>query len=221
MILDPMTFLGSQLEGLIGAPIIIGLPSLIAPIPNFVIGIIPEEYASGSVTLSSLQTSAGDLFLKSAVNGSEKTISFVISQDSLLPENWLSDVLTVIQNLTGVLNSIGGGGLPNLSGVSSNYITSQLSALRNIKNGNQPVMLLNTPISFGSIGQNNNNLSSNWYIEDYRIIREEAEGGVIMQIKFKELLTKRDISLTPGGIITNFGNEIISPAFGSAISSIL
>lgn len=221
MILDPMSFLGSQLEGLIGVPILIGLPSRIAPIPNFVLGIIPEESASGSQTLSKLQTSAGDLFLKSAVNGSEKTILLTLSQDSLFPEQWINDVATVIQNLTGVLNSIGGGGSPNLSGVSGNYITSQISALRNIKNGNQPVMLLNSSISFGSIGQNNNNLSSNWYIESWRIVREEAEGGITVQVKFEELLTKRDSSLTAGSIITNFGNEIISPSLGSSVASLL
>jgi len=221
MILDPSEFLGSQLEGLIGAPILIGLPSDIAPIPNFVIGIIPEAYASASNTLSSLQTSQGDLFLKSAINGSEETISMALSQDSLLPENWISIVTTVVQNLTGVLNSIGGGGLPNISGVSGNYLTTQLSSLRNIKNGKQPVMLLNSPINLASIGQNNNNLSSNWYIENYRVIREESEGGLIVQVKLEELLTKRDPTLGLGNIITNFGNEIISPSFGSTVASLL
>jgi len=221
MILDPVQFLGSQLEGVIGAPIIIGLPSKQSPIPNFVIGIIPEESAAASVTLSSLQMTAGDLFMKSAINGSEKTITFVMTQDSLLPYSWITQVTTVIQNITGILNAIGGGGFPNLSGVSSNYITSQLSTLRNIKNNSQPVMLLNSFMSLGSIGQNNNNLSSNWYIEDYRIIKEESEGGCIVQIKFKELLSKRDSSLSVKSLITNFANEIVSPSLGSSIASVL
>jgi len=221
MNLDPMSFIGSQLEGVVGAPIIIGLPSKQAPVPNFVIGIIPEESAQASSTLSSLQMSAGDLFLKSAINGSEETISFILTQDSMLPQSWITTVTNIVQNLTGIANAIGGGGFPNLSGVSSNYISSQLSALRNIKNGAQPVMILNSYIDFGSIGQNNNNLSSNWYIEDYKILREEAEGGCTVQIKFKELLTKRDSTLSVKSLITNFANEILSPSAGSAIGGLL
>lgn len=221
MILDPMAFLGSQLQGVIGAPIIIGLPSKQSPVPNFVIGIIPEESASCSTTLSSLQLSGGDLFLKSALNGSEKTINLVISQDSMIPETWISTVTTVVQNLTGVLNAIGGGGMPNLSGASGNYVTTQLSALRNIKNGTQPVMILNSGIDFGAIGQNNNNLSSNWYIENYNIIKEEADGGVVVQVKFKELLKKRESLLSVSGLITNIANEVVSPGFGNSLASIL
>lgn len=221
MILDPSEFIGSAIEGVIGSPILIGLPSNIAPIPNFVIGIIPEETAQGSVTLSGLQISGGDLFMKSAINGSEKIMTMALSNDTLLPEAWIQTVVNVLQIISGIGNAIGGGGLPNISGVSNNFVTSQLSALRNIKNGNQPVMLLNSFVTFGSIGQNNNNLSSNWYIENYQIIREESEGGCIVQVKLKELLTKRESLLSVENFITNFANEVISPALGSSIGSLL
>lgn len=221
MILDPSTFIGSALEGVIGAPILIGLPSNIAPIPNFVIGIIPEENAQGSVTLSGLQISGGDLFMKSAINGSEKILTMALSNDTLMPQQWIQTVANVLQILSGVGNAIGGGGIPNISGVSNNFVTSQLSSLRNIKNGNQPIMLLNSFVTLQSIGQNNNNLSSNWYIENYQIIKEEAEGGCLVQIKIKELLSKRETLLSAGNFITNFANEIISPSLGSSIGSLL
>jgi len=221
MILDPSTFIGSALEGVIGAPVLIGLPSNIAPIPNFVIGIIPEETAQASVTLSGLQISGGDLFMKSAINSSEKVLTMALSNDTLMPQAWIQTVANVMQILSGVGNAIGGGGLPNISGVSNNFVTSQLSALRNIKNGNQPIMLLNSFVTLQSIGQNNNNLSSNWYIENYQIIREESEGGCIVQIKLKELLTKRESLLSVGNFITNFANEIVSPSLGSSIGSLL
>lgn len=217
--LDPAALIGNAIQGLIGQPVIIGLPSTTAKIPNFVIGIVPEEQINMSVTLPPFQLSAGDLFLKSAVNPGSYTMKFILSQDPMLSNSQIATVATMLQQFTGILNSIANFGavLPNLSGVSSNYAVSQLATLRTMKNNAQPILLLNAFITLGSISQNSPYLSSNWYIETVDATRMEAEGGGEVTIKLKELLTKRGTGIL--GNVANFANEIIGPGVGSAFSS--
>lgn len=222
--LDPAALIGNAIQGAIGAPILIGLPSPTAKIPNFVIGIMPEEQVQTSVALPAFQLTAGDLFMKSAIQPGEYTFRFVLSQDPMLNAEWLSTVATAVQAFSGVAGQIANFGavLPNLSGVSSNYAVSQLSTLRNIKNGMQPVLLLNAFIPLGSVSQNNPFLSSEWYIETIDVVREEAEGGGVVEVTLKELLRKRNPSLTsPGAILTNFANETIGPGAGSSLGALI
>lgn len=220
--LDPATFIGNQIQGLIGAPVIIGLPSPQGPVPNFVIGIIDEEHADTSINLPAFQLSAGDLFMKSSLESGTYSFNMVLSQDPMLATQWISTLATTLQALSLVTNSIANYGavLPNLSGISANYAVSQLSTLRNIKNMSQPILLLNTFITLGSISQNNPYLSSNWYIQNISLGRQGAQGGGIVTVTLKELLVKRDPSLTAGNLLTNFANEIIGPGVGSAFAGL-
>lgn len=219
--LDPAALIGSAISGVIGAPVIIGLSSSQAPIPNFVIGIIPKEEAKTSITLPAFQLAAGDLFMKSAVNGGRYTFDFIVSQDSTLNAAWLGIVSTALQGISAVGNSIAnfGGVTPNLSGVTSNYAVSQITTLHNMKNNTQPILLLNSFITLGSISQKNPYLSSNWFIEDISATREEAEGGAVVSVTLKELLTKRSVSAT--SLVTNFANEILGPGAGSSLANLL
>lgn len=211
--LDAASFIGSSLSGLIGAPIVIGLPSDQAPIPNFVIGIIPKESIKTSVSLPGFQLAAGDLFMKSAVNPGTYTFDIVITKDSSLNAAWLPMVSTALQALSGAANSIASFGsvIPNLAGVSANYAVSQITTLHKMKNNTQPILLLNSFITLGSISQSSPFLNSQWFIEDIGAMREEAEGGAVVEVTLKELLVKRNAS--PKGL-TSFGNLLTPTVAG-------
>lgn len=220
--LDPANFLGNVIEGAIGAPVVIGLPSSMAPIPNFVIGLIPQERTDSSATLPAFQLASGDLFQKGAVNSSSYSFKFIVTQDTTLNTSWLTIVSTALQAISGVANSIAsfGGVIPNLTGITSNYAISQITTLHKMKNNFQPILLLNSFLTLGSISQSNPLLTSSWYIDHISAVREMSEGGAEVEVSLKELLSKRNTSLGLGSLLTNFANEIIGPGAGSALAAL-
>jgi hypothetical protein len=202
--------------------VVIGLPSPLAKIPNFVIGIVPQERADTSATLPAFQLANGDLFQKGAVNGGTYSFKFIVSQDTTLNSSWLTIVSTALQAVSGIANSIAsyGGVLPNLTGITSNYAISQITTLQKMKNNFQPILLLNSFITLGSVSQSNPFLSSQWYINHISAVREMSEGGAEVEVSLQELLVKRDASLTGKNIITNLANEIIGPGVGSSLAAL-
>lgn len=220
--LDPANFLGNVIEGAIGAPVVIGLSSQLAPIPNFVIGIIPQEQFNTSVSLPAFQLAAGDLFQKGAINSGTFSFKFIVSQDTTLNTSWLTTVSTALQALSGVANSIASFGsvIPNVSGITSNYAISQITTLHKMKNSFQPILLLNSFLTLGSISQSSPFLTSQWYIQDISATREMSAGGAEVDVTLKELLVKRNPALGLGSLITNFANEIIGPGSGSSLAAL-
>jgi hypothetical protein len=90
-----------------------------------------------------------------------------------------------------------------------------------MKDRNQPLLMLNTFITLGSISQKNPNLASSWIIHDIAGGKEEAEAGSVIGVTCIEVLTKRDSSLSLKNLLTNFGNEVVAGGAGSALGSLL
>lgn len=221
--LDPSALIGKAIEGIIGAPVIIGMPSETAKVPNFVIGIIPQEQARTSAQLSGLQITPGDLAMKSAVNPGQYTFTLPLSANATFPAEWLTTVTTVLQTATAFANSFSNFGsvIPNLSGITSNYAVAQLATLHRMRDGRQPITILNAAVTLGSISQSSPFLSSQWFIESIDVIREESEDGFEVSVVLKEQLRKRAASFTPGNLLTNLAGELVSPLAGSALGSVL
>lgn len=217
--IDPVDLIGSAVSDIVKTSIIIGMPSPTAKIPNFILATIPDERAQGSVTLASLQVTAGDYLMKGAINSGVYTMTVVLSDYDPLPTTWLSAVATALQQLSNVGNSIANFGaiLPNLSSLTTNFVRSQLSVLYQMKNNVMPIIILNSYITLGSISQTHPNLQSNWYIEDVSSIKEESEGGLVVDISLRELLTKRDSSLSKKNIIANIAGVVTGGLVGTNI----
>ncbi len=222
---DPQTLGGGLVESItnITMPIIVGMSSDIAPVPNFIIAVIPNEEASGSTELSSLQLNPGNLLLKSAVNPGQYRISIALSDQVNFPSAWFQYVATALQQISAVSNSIANYGaiLPNISGISANFVASQLSTLFAMKNGMQPIMILNSYILLGSISQTSPYLTSNWYIDNIDILKEEAEGGLVVQVSLKELLTKGNVLQSAVNAVSNIGGRVLSPIAGTLLEGVL
>lgn len=221
--LNPAELIGKAIEGAIGAPVIIGMPSDTAPIPNFVIGIIPQEQARTSAQLSGLQITAGDLAMKSAVNPGQYTFTLPLATNADFPTEWLTTVTTVLQTVTRLANSFASFGsvIPNLSGVSGNYAAAQLSTLHAMRDGRQPITILNAGVPLGTISQSSPFLSSQWFIENIEVMREESEDGFEVSVTLKEQLKKRDAAFTAGNLLTNLAGELVSPLAGAALGGVL
>lgn len=208
--IDPQNLIGNAVSNLVKTSIILGLPSPIAPVPNFVLATINTESAQGSVTLPGLQLTAGDYLMKVAINPGTYSFTLILSDYDPLPAPWLTAMTTALQQLSNLANQAANFGsvLPNLSSVSANHVSSQLAVLYSMKNNAQPILILNSYITLGSLSQTNPYLQSNWYIEMINPAREEAEGGLVVDITVKELLTKRDASLTTKNIISNIAGVV-------------
>ena len=217
--IDPSDLIGSAVSDIVKASIIIGMPSPVAPIPNFILATIPTEQSQSSATLPSLQLTAGDYLQKVAVNSGTYQMTIVLSDYDPLPEPWLSSVATALQQLSNVGNTIANFGsvLPNLSSVTTNFVKSQLSVLHSMKNNGQPIIIINSYINLGTLSQTSPFLQSNWYIESINVNREESEGGVLVDLSLKELLTKRDASLTAGNILKNIAGVATAGIAGANI----
>jgi len=217
--IDPADLIGTAVSDLVKASIIIGLPSPTAPIPNFIIATIPREQAQGSVNLPSLQLTEGDYLMKVAVNSGSYGMTVILSNEDPIPLEWLDGVATALQQLANLSNNIASFGavLPNLASVTSNFVSSQLSVLYAMKNNGQPLMILNSFIHLGSLSQTNPNLASNWFIENINVVREEAEGGLVVSLQVRELLTKRDSVFSPKNLLSNIAGVATAGAAGSSI----
>jgi hypothetical protein len=222
--INPTQLLGGVAQGITGLPIIIGLPSYQAPVPTFVLGVTTEEKAMTSNTLPGLQLSSGDLFLKSARNAGEYSIKLIISETPNIKSQVIKNISETMQQISAIASSFAvfGGVIPNLSGLSSNFAVAQISTLRSMKDGFQPILLLNSYMPLGSFSTNNPFLNSQWYIKDLSFDKQEAERGVVATITLKEVLVKRNaLSFLYKNIIKNLANELLGPGVGSSIGGLL
>lgn len=221
---NPQAQLGNAAKGLTGLPLIVGLPSPQSIIPNFALGMTTEESSKTSNTMPGMQISSGDLFLKSARDPGTYTVKMAISENPNVKSETIQNIAKALQQISSIANTLavfGGGTVPNISGITTNFAVSQINSLRAIKDGFQPVLALNLYMPLSSFSTINPNLSSAWYIEEISYEKGESEAGVVATITFKELLMKRDSSYTVLNILKNIANELIGPAVGSSIGSVL
>lgn len=221
---NPSNLLGGVAQGITGLPIIIGLPSFQAPVPNFVLGVTTTERGKTSNTLPGLQLSSGDLFLKSARNAGRVTIKLIISETPNVTNTAVQEISQALQQISTIASTFAvyGGVLPNVSGISTNFAVAQVQTLNSIKDGFQPILALNLFTPLGAYSTRNPFLSSQWYIEDLDFEKDEAERGVIAMITLKEVLVKRDATtFTYKNIVKNLANELLGPGVGSSIGALL
>jgi hypothetical protein len=221
--IDPATLIGNAVANVVKRSVIVGLPSPSAKIPSFILCEIPEEKATGSVQLSSLQIADGDLSSKSAVNGGEYNIKIALSEDDTVPSAWLRTVSTILSTLTSLANTITnfGGVLPNLSAVTSSYVGSQIATLFAMKNNRQPITILQAYINLGTISQTSPFLKSEWFIESIDIDAAEGEQGAVLMLTLREQMKKRDAGFGVGSLLKNLAGELGSPLAGAALGSVL
>lgn len=217
---DPQSQLGTVSQGITGLPVLIGLPSRVNPFPGFVIGVSTSEDANTSSQITGMPITDGDLTMKSARAPGTFRFDFVISETPAASSQQIVQITKVVQQISNVASSIFGGSVtaPNLSGVSSSFVTSQLVTLQNMKDGFQPIFALNLYMPLNAFSIRSSYLSSSWYIERLSFNKREAERGVVATISLKELLNKT-ASGGPGSIIENLANQLIGPGVGSSVAS--
>ena len=209
---NPRGKLGDTANGLIEQSIIIGLPSESNPIPNYVIGTTTTEKASISSTLPGMTVTDGDLVQKSARNGGKYSFELIISETPNITNQQTAKVSQAVQQISNVAKTLlnpATNGIPNLSGVNTSYIATQLTTLRNMKDNFQPILALNLfmPLSSFSIG--NNFLTSYWYIENMDFDKGMADRGIIVRISLKELIERRSFTSVKR-TLANLATELLN-----------
>lgn len=219
--IDPKALIANALADAVRRSIIVGLPSASAPIPNFILCEIIDENARTSVQLSTLPTIAGDFGSKAVVRPGEFTMKIPLTDDDSDPPQWLAIVSTSLAALSNIGNQIlsFGSVVPNLSALTTSYVGGQIAALTAMKNGRQPIMILQSYFNLGTLGLTNPGLTSEWFIEQMEFDALEGEQGCIATLTLKENLSQRPRGLM--GALKNLVGELISPAAGAALGAIL
>jgi hypothetical protein len=217
---DPQNQLGTVSQGITGLPVLISLPSRVNPFPGFVIGVSTSEDAQTSSQITGMPITDGDLTMKSARAPGSFRFDLVISETPAATSQQVVQITKVVQQIANVASSIFGGSVtaPNLSGVSSSFVTSQLVTLQNMKDGFQPIFALNLYMPLNAFSIRSSYLSSSWYIERLSFNKREAERGVVATITLKELLNKT-ASGGPGAVVENLANQLLGPGVGSSVAS--
>lgn len=211
---NPRDKIGNYSQGIIGQSVIIGLPSSASAIPSFVIGTTTTERANISSTLPGLTVTDGDLIQKAARNGGQYNLQFIISESPNINSQQIAKVSKAVQQISNVARTLLNSApsfVPNLSGINTSYVATQLTTLRNMKDFFQPILALNLfmPLSSFSIGSNF--LSSYWYIQNLDFAKGEAERGVIVNISLKEVLERRVIGISSvKQTLMNLATEILN-----------
>lgn len=215
--------LGSMSQGVTNLPIVIGLPSVQALVPNFVLGVTTDESGQTSSTLPGMQLTAGDLFMKSARNSGKFTFKLIISETPNVKNQKIKQISLVMQQLSTIASSLAfyGGVLPNVPGITSNFAVSQVQALQAMKDGFQPILCLNLYMPLSAFSTTNPFLTSSWFIESLDFDKQESERGIIATITLKELLLKRSVVSSLTNILTNLANSLLGPGVGSSIASVI
>lgn len=199
--------------------IIIGLPTLDAPVPTFCLCEIPNERAHASARLPGNLTQAGEFRARTVIEAS------TIELDVIFSDIPASRNLTMYRTIQTTLNSIAlvsnslasfGAVLPNLAGLSVGYVASCISILNQIKNFMKPVMILGSYIPLGVLQQTTPYLSSAWYIEEISPPHEAGQAGVAMTVRLREQFTKRDTSSALGAV-SAVASEVVAPNGGVTI----
>ena len=209
---NPRGKLGETSQGLIEQSLIIGLPSESNPVPNFVIGTTTTENATISSTLPGMTVTDGDLVQKSARNGGKYNFQLIISEEPNVSNQQTAKVSQAVQQISNVAKTLLNpptSFVPNLSGVNTSYIASQITALRNMKDDFQPILALNLYMPLSSFSIGNNFLTSYWYIENLSFQKGESERGFIVNVGLKELLEKRSFT-SVRRILSNLATEILN-----------
>lgn len=219
--LNPATLITNAVTSLVNSAVLIGMPTQGAPVPLFCLCEFPEETIRGGVTLPGALTQAGEMKTRSVIQPSSIDLSLaIVEHDSKNPEIFKT-VQVALSAIAVLINSIASYGaiLPNLSGLTTGYVASQISSLFQIKNNMQPVMVLSSYFSLGILQQNTAYLSSSWFIEEIEAMHEGGKDGTIIKLKLKEQFTPRDAS-TLRGMASAIAGETISPLAGSAVGSL-
>jgi len=198
--------------------IIIGLPTLDAPVPTFCLCEIPNERARASARLPGNLTQAGEFKARTVIEAS------TIELDVILSDIPMSRDMTIFRMIQSTLNAVAlvsnslasfGAVLPNLAGLSVGYVASCISILNQIKNFMKPVMILGSYIPLGVLQQTTPYLSSAWYIEEISPPHEAGQAGVAMTIRLREQFTQR--STSGAGAVFSVASEVAAPNGGIII----
>jgi len=200
--------------------IIIGLPTLDAPVPTFCLCEIPNERARASARLPGNLTQAGEFKARTVIEAS------TIELDVILSDIPMSRDMTIFRMIQSTLNAVAlvsnslasfGAVLPNLAGLSVGYVASCISILNQIKNFMKPVMILGSYIPLGVLQQTTPYLSSAWYIEEISPPHEAGQAGVAMTIRLREQFSQR--STSGAGVVYTVASEVVAPNGGVIIGS--
>lgn len=210
--INPRGKIGSFSQGIIGQSVIVGLPSSASAIPSFVIGTTTIERAKISSTLPGLTVTDGDLIQKAARNGGTYNFNFIISETPNVTSQQIAKVSKAVQQISNVARTLlnpAPSFIPNLSGINTSYVATQLTTLRNMKDFFQPILALNLfmPLSSFSIGSNF--LSSYWYIDNVDFSKGMSERGIEVSISLKEVIERRSFS-SGKQILMNLATEILN-----------
>jgi len=198
--------------------IIIGLPTLDAPVPTFCLCEIPNERARASARLPGNLTQAGEFKARTVIEAS------TIELDVILSDIPMSRDMTIFRMIQSTLNAVAlvsnslasfGAVLPNLAGLSVGYVASCISILNQIKNFMKPVMILGSYIPLGVLQQTTPYLSSAWYIEEISPPHEAGQAGVAMTIRLREQFSQR--STSGAGAVFSVASEVAAPNGGVII----
>lgn len=200
--------------------IIIGLPTLDAPVPTFCLCEIPNERAHASVRLPGNLTQAGEFKARTVIEASTIDLDIVLSDIPMSRDMFIfRKIQSTLNAVALVSNSLASFGavLPNLSGLSVGYVASCISILNQIKNFMKPVMILGSYIPLGVLQQSTPYLSSAWYIEEISPPHTAGEAGVAMTIRLREQFSMR--STTGIGAVSAVASEVVAPNGGVIIGS--
>jgi len=218
---DPSALIAESVTSLVNSAVVVGMPTEGAPTPLFCLCEIPEETMRAGAILPGALTQAGEMKTRSVIQPSTLELRLAMSEH----DGKNSDVFKIVQvalaNIANIINSFANYGaiLPNLSGLTSGYIASQISSLVQMKNNMMPIMVLSNYFSLGVLQQNTSYLYSQWFIEDIESIHEGGKDGVVIGIRLKEQFTPRNAS-TLAGAAAALAGEIISPIAGATIGAI-
>ncbi len=217
---DPQASLGAASQGITGLPVIIGLPSRVAPVPGFVIGVSTTEHSRSSSLITGMQITDGDLVMKSARNAGSYDFEFIIGETPAAKSAQTAQVAKTVQQIANVANSIFGGSItaPNISGAATGFVASQIITLQTMKDGFQPIFALNLFMPLSAFSIKSSYLSSSWYIEDMDFQKDEAARGVVARIRLKELLNKTATG-SAASVIENLANQLLGPGVGSSVAT--
>lgn len=220
--LDPSQLISNALTSLVNSAIIVGMPTKENPIPRFVLCEISDERAQGLAKLPGIATQAGELKSRVVVEPSMYSFTAILSDFSDNQSSEFKAVQTALSAVASVGNSFASFGsiLPNLAGLTTGYVSSQISTLTQIKNNMQPVLIMGAYFSLGVLQQTTPFLLSKWYLQDFDAPHAPGKGGCVLTLTLKEQFEPRDTSLLKGGLKALLG-EIVSPLAGQVAGLVI
>jgi hypothetical protein len=205
----------------VDSAIIIGLPTLDAPVPTFCLCEIPNERAHASARLPGNLTQAGEFRARTVVEASTIELDIILSDIPTSRDQRLYRIIqSALNSVALVSNSLASFGavLPNMAGLSVGYVASCLSVLNQMKNFMKPIMILGSYIPLGVLQQSTPYLSSAWYIEEMSPPHVAGEAGVAMTIRLREQFSLRSLSV--GGAVASLATVAPVPNGGVTIGDV-